>query len=129
MNRERMTEIAVIAGIAVVIFLFFRRGGTPAQQASGQIPLGAGTPQPTYGPGYLSYNYPKTQLPTNSAPTHNNSAANGNLATCAACDQSVMFGTDSDFAKYLSQELSGVWVAYKENIMAMSPDWFRQYFV
>ncbi len=124
---EGWREFLIIIGLGVVVFLFMRRGGNPAQQESGQVPTDQGAPV-NYGPYYLSYNEPKGNLPTVSNPAlMQRGAANGNLPVCTACDEQILFGTQGDFANYLQNQLTGVWLAYKANILAMTPDFIRQY--
>jgi len=126
--NEGIRDFLIIGGLAGVAFLFMRRGGTPAQQGAGQVPTAEGAPV-QFGPYYLSYNQPKGNLPTVSVPGAMARAANGNLPVCTACDEQILFGTQSDFAQYLSTQLSGVYEAYRTNILGMLPEWINQYIV
>lgn len=127
--KEGVKEFVIIGGLALVAFLFMRRGGTPMQQQSGQVPNSASAAPVDFGPYYLSYNQAKGHIPTLSSPGPMARAANGNLPVCTACDEQILFGGQNDFARYLQTELSGVYAAYRANILSLTPDWLDQYLV
>jgi hypothetical protein len=137
-SKKEALEIGLLALGGLAIFALLAKTGAPqptiVANASGNAPIAPGR---AYGAEYYLYNYPQVEGPpgadmgiagANGVGVVPSSTTGGGLPTCGCTGVSQgEFGTLGRLTSFFETTLEGIASGYKDNVLSVVPDFFRQY--